>query len=83
MYNLSDRDREWLSKRFSIQPEEILWHHSGICYDRIMVKSKESADKVSASVKGETVNGGWFHGMSLGGQAVVKYEDNDVYEVMC
>jgi hypothetical protein len=69
----------WAAKRFNIQPEEVRWYNSGICYDRIGVTTKEAADKVTETVKGETVNGGMFHGMRLGSQTKTEYG----FDVMC
>ena len=71
--------QEWAAKRFGIPEKEVLWYNHGICYDRIGVKTKRAANKVTAKVKGEFVNGGWFHGMPLGGQQ--KYPG--YYDVMC
>src|SRR6185369_16125061 len=53
--------------RFGLKPEEVAGYNSGSCYDKIWVTTKEAADKVAAAVKGQTCNGGWFDGMSLGG----------------
>lgn len=64
---MTSEDAKWLSERFGVSPDSILWYHSGICYSRLSVKTKEDAEKASKSVKGETVNGGWYHGMPLGG----------------
>lgn len=76
---MKEETKQWLSNRFSIPTEDIVWYNSGICYDRIKVKTEESAKKVSESVKGNYVNGGWYDGMSLGGYT--KYDDG--YDVMC
>lgn len=70
---------EWCAKRFGISKEDVVWHHSGICYSRIQVKTKEAADKVTAAVKGKTVNGGYLDGMSLGGQTPQKDGTIEVY----
>jgi hypothetical protein len=71
---------QWCAKRFGIPEEDVVWYSSGICYDRICVKTKESADKVTEKVKGQTANGGMFDGMPLGGQT--KTEDG-YYNVYC
>lgn len=77
--------QEWLSKRFGIPLADVLWYNSGTCYDRIGVATKESADKVSKKVAGQTANGGMLDGMPLGGQ--IKSEDKETgktsYEVYC
>lgn len=53
----------------SVEGTTPIWHHSGTCYSRVMYATREEADKVAAHVRaeGETVNGGYFHGMPLGG----------------
>ena len=81
---MKDDTRNWLATRFGIPEEDIIWFNNGNCYDRILVKSQQSADKVTNLVKEEYVNGGYLHGLSLGGQS--KYQDTDgniVYDVMC
>lgn len=70
---------QWAANRFGIPVEDVVWYNSGICYDRIGVKTKKSADKVTAKVAGETVNGGMYDGMPLGGQRFYK----DHYDIMC
>lgn len=77
---MTDKDKQWLSERHNVKPEEITWYHSGICYSRIKVTSKDAADKVTASVKGKYVNGGMFHGMELGNQT--EYKQDGTWEVM-
>lgn len=75
---------EWLSVRFKIDPEDILWYHGGTCYDRVLVRSQEAADKVTAAVKCDAVNGGWFHGMCLGRQDKTELADGTTaWDVMC
>jgi hypothetical protein len=74
------RTFEWAAQRFGISVEEITFYNSGICYDRIVVTTQEAADKVTEKVKGRTVNGGWFHGMSLGGQS--KGQDGSI-DIKC
>ncbi len=74
----------WLAQRFHIPVEQIRWYNGGICYDRIQVLSKEAADKVTEAVKDDHVNGGWYHGMPLGGQTQYTSPDGTVYyDVMC
>jgi hypothetical protein len=59
--------KEYYAKRFGIPIEEIVWSNSGICYSRIIVKSLGTAILIREKVKNSEVNGGMFHGMSLGG----------------
>jgi hypothetical protein len=77
--------RQWAAKQFGISPEDVRWYHSGICYDRIGVNSKEAAAKVAEKVKGQTANGGMLHGMPLGG--ATEYTDEATgqkwYDVHC
>lgn len=75
---MDDETRKYLNKRFGIEPSDILFYNSGICYSRIVVRTKESADKVSEAVQGETVNGGMLHGMPLGGITKV-FEGYSIY----
>ena len=75
---------KWLSERFGIPESDIVWYNSGICYSRIIVKTKESAMKVHDLVSNETVNGGLLHGMHLGGFVPYKNESGEIeYDVMC
>jgi len=80
---IEEQTKNWLATRFGISPESILWFNSGICYDRVIVATKEDSQKVSEFVKDGTVNGGWFHGMPLGLQSNVNYDGKPAYEVMC
>lgn len=74
----------WLARRFGIPIEEIYWYNGGVCYDKVVVTTKTAADKVSAVVQGRQANGGWLHGMPLGGQNVLKTKDGTlIYEVTC
>lgn len=63
-----EQAKQWAAKEFGIPESDVLWYNNGICYDRIGVSTKESADKVSEKVKGRTANGGMLDGMPLGGQ---------------
>jgi len=75
---------DWLAKRFGIPESDILWYNSGICYSRIQVRTRESAEKVSKAVQGETVNGGMLDGMPLGG--ISEYHDSNdkiLFDVTC
>lgn len=84
---------KWAADRFGVPVDTVKWYNSGICYDRICVTTKEAADKVTAACEGQTVNGGMFHGMGLGGQTHCKkenyngewpYPDADEYwDIMC
>jgi hypothetical protein len=75
--------RAYAARRFSIPLDEVVWYNSGICYDRVVVKTREAAEKVRAAVKGETVNGGWFHGLPLGGIDTSIDKDVTLFEVIC
>lgn len=59
--------KEWASKRFCVPADNIISYNSGSAYDTIVVKNKADAKKVMAAVAGRTANGGYFHGMELGG----------------
>lgn len=76
---MNNEDKKWLANHFGIPEESILWYNSGICYSRIEVTTKESADKVSDKVKGQTVNGGMLDGMPLGGQTETPSKTFEVY----
>ena len=71
--------QHWAMQQFGISANDLIWYNGGICYNRIAVRTKAAAKKVSAAVKGQTVNGGWFHGMPLGG--ITKTDEG--YEVYC
>jgi hypothetical protein len=45
-----------------------IWHHSGICYSRVLYATREEAEKVAEYVRstGAEANGGFYHGMQLG-----------------
>lgn len=42
--------KKWLSERFGIPPEDVVWYNAGICYSRIIVTTRESAEKVRENV---------------------------------
>lgn len=67
--------RKYYAKEFGIPVEDIIWGKVGICYGTIVVKTRESAKKISKKVKaeGRTANGGFMHGMLLG--SITEYED--------
>jgi hypothetical protein len=71
------------AKRFGLKPDEVLFYNSGICYDRIVVTTMRAAKKVSKAVEGRTANGGYFHGMPLGGISEEKRDDKVAYSVYC
>jgi len=74
-----EASRKCCAERFGLKIEEVIDHHSGSCYDKVWVTTKAAAEKVCGVVKEDTVNGGWYDGMPLGG--IVK--DGQIYEVMC
>lgn len=81
---ITQKEKDSVARRFNIPSNDVLWYNWGTCYDRILVATKESADKVSQAVKDDQVNGGWYHGVYLGGQTLVKNGDGEAsYEVMC
>ena len=71
------------SKYFGIDPSDVHSYHSGSCFSTIWVYTKEAADKVTNKVKGQIVNGGWFHGMPLGGQEAEIVDKQNLFRVMC
>lgn len=77
---IKESTQKWLSEMYDIPAEDILWYNSGICYSRVLVKTEESANKIYEKVKDYTVNGGWYHGMSLGSYTKTK---EGYYDVMC
>jgi hypothetical protein len=80
MNEVSESTMEWIVGRFGIDPADVVWYHSGICYNRIVVKTKAAADKVTQVARKRTANGGWFHGMTLGGQTA---RPDGTFDVMC
>jgi hypothetical protein len=81
---MKKEDLKYLSKRFGIPEEDIIWFNSGICYSRIQVKTVESANKIRESVKNDTVNGGMLDGMPLGGISFHASDDgNNYFDVTC
>lgn len=71
------------AKRFGIEADEVLFYNRGICYDRIVVTTMRAARKVAKSVEGDTVNGGFLHGMPLGGISDTKHDGKQAYSVYC
>ena len=77
---MTEQEKQSLSKSFNIPTDDILWYNGGICYDRIGVKTEDSAKKVSKSVKGRYVNGGMYDGMPLGSCSP---SNDGTYDIMC
>ncbi len=75
--------KAYAAKRFGLNPDDIIGYNAGICYDKIWVKTREAANKVAAAVKGDTVNGGMFHGMAKGGIDTSIDKDITLFEVIC
>ena len=69
-----------MAEGFDIDTADVVGYHSGICYDKVWVRTREAAEKVAGVMRGrgKTVNGGWFHGMALGG--ITEYDGK--FEVM-
>ena len=78
-----EEDRRAGAKRFGLKTEEVLFYNSGICYDRIVVTTMRAARKVAKAVEGRTANGGYFHGMPLGGISDTKHDGKKAYSVYC
>jgi len=72
--------KKYAAQRFGLNESEIIGYNSGCCYDKIWVTTMDAAKKVSAGVEGETVNGGMFHDMPLGG---ITPDSDGIFEVMC
>ena len=70
----------YAAKIFKLDPKEVIGHNSGSCYDKVWVNNRAAAEKVASCVKGQTCNGGYFDGMSLGG---ITEAPRGVFEVMC
>lgn len=75
-------DREYVARRFGISVDDVKGFNSGCCYSKVWVKTREAAEKVSAAVRGETVNGGMLHGMGLGGIDTSIDKDITIFEVI-
>lgn len=81
---METKSNDQIAKRYGIPKEDILWYNAGICYDRIILSTFASADKVSKALEGQFVNGGMFDGMPLGSITERTEADNKkVYEIMC
>lgn len=80
----NESTKKWLSERFGIPPEDVLWYNAGSCYSRIIVTTRESAEKVREKVKGGTVNGGMLDGMPLGSISEHEQEGGVItYSIYC
>ena len=77
---MPESDVAWLEREFNVKRDEIVAYNGGICYSRIIVNSKEAAERASESITG-TVNGGMFHGMPLGN--VGKPDKDGHYDIKC
>jgi hypothetical protein len=73
------KTKKWIASRYEIPESEILGYNSGSCYSKAWVTTRTAADKIAAAVKGDTVNGGMLHGMSLGGITPI----DGGFEVIC
>jgi len=71
--------RAYAASRFGLTPDEVIGYNSGSAYDKIWVKTRAAAERVASKVAGEKCNGGWFHGMALGGIST----HDGIFEVMC
>jgi hypothetical protein len=78
-----DDERRAGAKRFGLRMDEVLFYNRGICYDRIIVTTMRAAQIVAASVAGETVNGGYFDGMPLGGITEATIRGVKGFDVRC
>jgi hypothetical protein len=77
---------DWAAGHYGIPREDVHWANSGICYDTVSVLTEKSANKIAEQVKGRTVNGGYFHGMQLGGITHIPsdgFERVERWDVMC
>jgi len=84
MFYSDQHTKEWAAKKFGIPAEDVDWYHTGTSYDRIGVKSQESANKVTALCKTKRANGGMYDGMPLGGQSKITRDNGDViWDVYC
>lgn len=74
----------YAAKEFGIKMEDVVFYNSGICYSTVVVRTEAAAKKVAKKVHGGTVNGGWYHGMPLGGITKERNEKGErVWRVMC
>lgn len=78
-----EKTKQWVATKFGIRHEDVCWHNSGVCYDRVIVRTMAAAKQVAEAMKGMTVNGGLYHGMPLGRITHTTYEGEGAYDVMC
>ena len=78
-----EKTKIWASEKFGIPKKDVLWYNHGICYDRIGVRTKKSADKVSVACTGERVNGGMYDGMPLGAISHIVHDKEEYWDVTC
>ena len=79
----AERSRQYAAKRFGIKLQDVCWYNGGICYDRVIVRTKTAAKKVAKLVEGEFANGGYFDGMPLGGIRETTHDGKKAYDVTC
>lgn len=78
-----DDGRRAGAKRFGLRLRDVCWYNSGICYSRVIVRTKTAANKVAKAVKGRSANGGYFDGMPLGDIRETTYDGKKAYDVTC
>ena len=82
-----EESRKWVAERFKIKLNDVLGYNGGICYDTAWVRTQAAAKKIAKAVKGETANGGWYHGMPLGDINTQPWDDDGksitAYRVTC
>jgi hypothetical protein len=78
-----ESSRRYAADYFGINFDEVVWYNGGICYSRVVVLTKEAAERVREKVKNDTVNGGYLHGMPLGGITEINRDGVTSYDVMC
>jgi hypothetical protein len=79
-----EESRRWAAKWFGIPIKDVAGYNGGICYSTCWVRSEKAAKKVAKKVAGETANGGYFHGMPLGGiTEEVGSDGSKVWRVTC
>lgn len=79
MNKMNQSTIDFVCNRFGLKPEDVAGYNAGVCYNRVLVKSQEAANKVVEKVKDDIVNGGWFHGQPLG--RITKYDG--FFDVTC
>jgi len=74
-----DSGRKYAAQRFDIPLEEVVWFNCGASYNRVVTTTLSAAKKVAGASKNGSCNGGFFHGMSLGGIS----RNGENYDTMC